>query len=154
VQDEQTGEQVILNDTSRVRAKIVLDDIPSTPTFRLQQMQMLHETAKSLPEEQQAVLVPFLVEMSDMPNKGEVVDQLREMMGLGDEEAKAQAQQAQQAQAEALAKMQQRVQVLEAALTAAKVRKENAAADKLQAETAQIGIQPAEYTEYATSEHQ
>lgn len=146
----EAGEQVILNDTSRVRAKIVLDDIPSTPTFRLQQLQMLNETAKALPPELQAVLVPFLVEMTDMPNKAEVVDLLREKMGMGDEEAKAQAMQQQQAQAEALARAEQRVQVLEAALTAAKVRKENAAADKLQAETAQIGLMPAEYTQFAT----
>ncbi|MBB3010638.1 portal protein [Cupriavidus alkaliphilus] len=146
----EDGQPVKVNDTSRVRAKIVLDDIPSTPTFRLQQLQMLSEVAKALPKEQQAVLVPFLVEMSDMPNKSDVVDQLREMMGLGDEEAKAQAQQAQATQAEQLAKMQQRLQVMEAALTAAKVRKENAAADKLQAETAQIGMMPAEYTQFAT----
>ncbi|NSX14960.1 phage portal protein [Cupriavidus taiwanensis] len=150
VTQNEAGEQVVVNDTGRVRAKIVLDDIPSTPTFRLQQLQMLSEVAKALPKEHQAVLVPFLVEMSDMPNKAVVVDQLREMMGLGDEEAKAQAQQAQAAQAEKIAKLQERLQVMEAAHTAAKVRKENAAADKLQAETAQIGMMPAEYTQFAT----
>lgn len=153
-QDPQTGQPVKINDTSRVRAKVVLDDIPSTPTFKLQQQQMLTEVAKALPPDLQGVLVPFLIAMSDMPNKTEIVDLLKQKLGMADDQAQQAAAQAQQVMAEKMQKMQERLQVMEAALTAAKVRKENAAADKLQAETAQIGMMPAEYTQYATSEHQ
>ena len=47
VQDPETQQVTIKNDTSRVRTKVVLDDVPSTPTFRLQQLQMLTEITKS-----------------------------------------------------------------------------------------------------------
>lgn len=153
VQDQQTGEVVKINDTSRVRAKVVLDDIPSTPTFKLQQQQMMTEIAKALPPELQAVLVPFLVSMSDMPNKTEIVDLLKQKLGMADEEAQAAAAQAQKAMADKMEKMQERIAVLEAAERAATIRLKNAQADQLQAETAQIGIRPAEYETYA-SEHQ
>lgn len=153
VQDPQTGEAVKVNDTSRVRAKVVLDDIPSTPTFKLQQQQMMTEIAKALPPELQAVLVPFLVSMSDMPNKTEIVDLLKQKLGMADEEAQAAAAKAQQAMSEKMEKMQERIAVLEAAEKAATIRLKNAQADKMQAETAQIGMTPAEYTQFAT-EHQ
>ncbi|CAG2132457.1 portal protein [Cupriavidus numazuensis] len=152
-QDPQTGQPVKLNDTSRVRAKVVLDDIPSTPTFKLQQQQMMAEVAKSLPPELQAVLVPFLVSMSDMPNKTEIVDLLKSKLGMADEQAQQAAAQAQAQQAEKMAKLEERNQVLEAALTAAKVRNENAKADNLEAQTAQLGMMPAQYQQYATSEN-
>lgn len=153
VQDQQSGEMVKINDTSRVRAKVVLDDIPSSPTFKLQQQQMMSEIAKSLPPELQAVLVPFLVAMSDMPNKTEIVDLLKQKLGMADEEAQAAAAKAQQAMAQKMQQMQDRLAVLEAADKAASIRFKNAQADKLEAETAQIGIAPAEYTTYATSEN-
>nr|DAN02896.1 MAG TPA: portal protein [Caudoviricetes sp.] len=148
--DPQTGEQTVLNDTSRVRAKVVLDDIPSSPTFRMQQATMLSEVTKGLPPELQAVLVPYLVEHLDMPNKQEVVDQLRQKMGMLDEGQQEQAAQAQAAQQQAMEKMQQRMATLEAALTAAKVREANARADKLEAEAdvvrmPQLESQPSEF---------
>lgn len=153
VQDPQTGQPTKINDTARVRAKVVLDDIPSTPTFKLQQQQMLSEVAKALPPDLQGVLVPFLIAMSDMPNKTEVVDLLKEKLGMADSEAQAAAAQAKQAMDEKMQKMQERLAVLEAADKAAGIRFKNAQADNLEAETAQIGIQPAEYTRYATSEN-
>ncbi|GAI56156.1 unnamed protein product, partial [marine sediment metagenome] len=124
--------------------------IPSSPTFRMQQATMLSEVTKGLPPELQAVLVPYLVEHLDMPNKQEVVDQLRQKMGMLDEGQQEQAAQAQAAQQQAMEKMQQRMATLEAALTAAKVREANARADKLEAEAdvvrmPQLESQPSEF---------
>ncbi|WP_156173857.1 portal protein [Cupriavidus basilensis] len=132
--DPETGQQTVVNDTSRVRAKVVLDDIPSSPTFRVQQGTMLSELAKGLPPQLQAVLVPYLVDYFDIPNKQEVIDQLRQTVGVMDEAQQQQAAQAQAAQQQAMETMQKRMATLEAALTAAKVRSENAKADKLEAE--------------------
>ena len=47
--EQREAEQIILNDVRRVRVKVALDDIPSTPTYRLQQLQMMTEITKSLP---------------------------------------------------------------------------------------------------------
>lgn len=152
--DPQTGQQVVVNDTTRVRAKVVLDDIPSTPTFRLQQAQMLTQLSQGLPPELQAVLIPYLVERFDLPNKAELVDELRQKLGFMDPEAQAQAAQAQQAAAEQQRQMAMRTATLQAAERASKVRLTNAQADNLEATTAQLGLTPAEYTQYATSEQQ
>ncbi|UJP04428.1 MAG: phage portal protein [Nitrosomonas sp.] len=67
--DNGTGQHIILNDVSRVKTKVVLDDIPSTPTFRAQQFQMLTEITKSLPENLQGLLLDFVLEASDMPKR-------------------------------------------------------------------------------------
>lgn len=152
--DEQTGQPTVINDTSRVRAKVVLDDIPSSPTFRLQQGQMLTQLTQGLPKELQAVLVPFLVEQMDMPNKAQIVDELRQRLGLLDEAAQEEAAKAKAQQEQEMQTMQKRLATLEAADTAAGIRFKNAQADKLEAETAQIGMKPAEYTQFATSEQQ
>lgn len=127
--DEQTGQQIIVNDVSAVRAKVVLDDIPSTPTYRMQQLQMMTEITKSLPPNLQAAVIDFVIEATDMPKRHEMADRLRAVIGIQDPEQQAQAAQAQQA---AQAKEQDKANkmfVLDAALKAGQIRKVNNEAD-------------------------
>ena len=140
--DEQTGEQIILNNVAKVKAKVVLDDVPSTPTYRMQQLQMITELTKSLPPNLQAAVIDFVVEATDMPKRHEMAERLRVAAGIQDPEAMAQAQQAQQQAQQAQMQQQQdaikaeqehlaKLDALKAAETAANIRNLNARTDQI-----------------------
>jgi hypothetical protein len=74
---------VIRNDIATAAVKVVLEDIPATPTFRAQQLASFTELVQSAPPEYQAVLYPAMVELSDVPNRHQLADQLRQVAGLG-----------------------------------------------------------------------
>lgn len=46
-------------------------------SFRVQQLNSLSEAIKSLPPEAQQVMMPFLIDLMDLPRKKEVVQALR-----------------------------------------------------------------------------
>lgn len=126
VQDPATGQATIQNDISGISPKVTLDDIPSTPTFRLQQLQMLTEMTKGLPPQLQAQIIDFVVAATDLPNRQEIVDRLRSSLGIltpQQQQQKMQAQEAAQQQQQAVAG---KMQVLEAAKIASEVRENNA----------------------------
>lgn len=128
--DEATGQQTIMNNVASVRAKVVLDDIPSTPTYRMQQLQMLSEIVKSLPPELQGLMVDHVIESTDLPQRHELADRLRSAIGVKDpKQQQAEAQAAAAAQA-AATDQQNKLMVLEAAEKAARIRKTSAEADR------------------------
>lgn len=101
VVDPETGEQVMQHSVAKVKSKIVLDDVPSTPTYKMQQLQMLTEITKSLPPQLQAQMIDFVIEATDMPKRHELADRLRAAAGIQDpKQQKEAAAQQQQAQAE------------------------------------------------------
>jgi hypothetical protein len=141
-QDPETGEMVMVNDVAKVKAKIVLDDISSTPTYRTQTLQMLTEITKSLPPQTQGLVMDFIIEATDLPKRHALADRLRSAMGIQDpEQMQAAAAQAQQAQAKAQA-IQEKTFVLDAAERAARIRKLNAEAEKVQTEAVNAKYQP------------
>lgn len=96
VVDEQTGQVGVNNDVSTIRAKVTLTDIPSTASFKAQQLSILSEVAKSLPPQMQAVFVPAMIMLTDAPDKDELAEEIRKMAGLGkklSDEEQAQADQ-------------------------------------------------------------
>lgn len=140
--DQETGQQVILGDVAKVKAKVVLDDVPSTPTYKMQQLQMLTEITKSLPPELQGQVIDFVIEATDMPKRHELADRLRAAAGIQDpEQQKAQAAAQQQAQAEQQ-DMAKKMFVLDAALKASEIRKTNAEADRATAQAEQARLPP------------
>lgn len=143
-QDPESGQVVMLNDVSKLKAKIVLDDIPSTPTYRMQLSQAMSEIIKSLPPNMQAVLAPDWIESTDMPNRHDIADKLRNAGGIQDEEQQKQAQEAQQGVMKQQQDIAQKTFVLDSAVKAADVRKLNAEADLAEARAQQLRIpQPA-----------
>jgi len=140
--DPDTGQQIIVNNVAKVKAKIVLDDVPSTPTYRMQQLQMLTEITKSLPPQLQGFVIDFVIEATDMPKRHQLADRLRAAVGIQDpEQQKAAAAQQQQAQAMAQ-DMQHKTFVLDAAERAARIRKLNAEAEKVQGEALRAKYEP------------
>jgi hypothetical protein len=126
-QDPQTGQIVTINDVAKVKAKVVLDDVPSTPTYRMQQLQMLTEITKSLPPQLQGYVIDFVVEATDMPKRHDLADRLRTAVGIQDPEQQAAAAQ-QQAQ---IAQMQMQMAQAE---QEAKIKETLARAEKTMAE--------------------
>lgn len=72
----------LTNDVQRAMVKVALEDVPSTPTYRAQQLMLLSEMTKALPEQVQAFVVPFILESSEMPHRREVADQIRKALGI------------------------------------------------------------------------
>jgi hypothetical protein len=125
--DPQTGQPALINDVSKVKAKIVLDDVPSTPTYRMQQLQMLTEITKSLPPQLQGYVMDFIIEATDMPKRHELADRLRAVVGIhSPEEQQAAAQQQQQ--------LQQHEMQLQTQERQAKIQETMAKAQKLMAD--------------------
>ena len=57
--------------------------MPATPTFRAQQLQSFSQIVTAAPPQFQAVLYPAMLELSDVPNRHEIADQLRKLIGTG-----------------------------------------------------------------------
>lgn len=129
--DEETGQPVIKNDVRKIRAKVVLDDVPSTPTYRMQQLQMISEIVKSLPPQLQGAVMDFVIEATDMPNRHKIADRIRMVSGIKDEDQANQEAQAMAQQAQMQAEMQGKLSALQAAETAAKIRKLNAEVERI-----------------------
>ena len=140
--DEQTGQPTVMNDVARVKAKVVLDDVPSSPTYRMQQLQMLTEITKSLPPQLQGFVVDFVIEATDMPGRHALADRLRAAVGIQDPEQQAAAQQAQAQQAQDQKAMQDKLLVLDAAERGARIRKLNAEAERATGQAQQTQQQP------------
>lgn len=136
-QDPETGEIIVVNDVSRLRARIVLDDVKSTPTYRMQVMTQLAEITKSLPPEAQGAMADLWVEASDLPGKQLVVDRLRTILNLPDDspQGKQRAQQAAQEQKQ----QQQTMYQLEVETKTALIKKTLADAENAHA-TAQMNL--------------
>lgn len=129
---------VIENDVATAMVKVVLEDIPATPTYRAQQLQAFTQIAQNALPAYQAVLYPIMIELSDIPNRHEVADQLRKVGGvpgpMTPEQEAVEQQKAQQAE-----QIQQQIIALEMQLKQAQIAKEQAAAMKLQAEAQRLG---------------
>ena len=74
---DEAGYPYLSNDLQRTRLMVTLEDVPSTASFRGQQLQAMSETIKSLPAQYQAAAMPFLASLMDVPFKRELVESLR-----------------------------------------------------------------------------
>lgn len=83
IQNPETGAVEILNDVSATTVKVALEDTPSTPSYRAQQLQMLGQVIQSMPPEAQALMAPSYLEMTELEDRHELADQMRKMLGVG-----------------------------------------------------------------------
>ena len=77
--DPSTGFTYLSNDLQRTRLKVSLEDVPSTSSYRAQQLSSLSEAIKSLPPQYQAAVLPFLISLMDVPFKEDVVKSVKEV---------------------------------------------------------------------------
>lgn len=74
---DEMGIQYLSNDVQRTRLKMALSDVPSTSSFRSQQLMALSEVVKSLPPPMQAIVVPFVLALTDIPNRDDIVKAIK-----------------------------------------------------------------------------
>ena len=107
--DPETGQPTIINDVSKANVVVALDDVQQSATFRQQQYSQLVELTKSLPPQVQGLIVDFVIEASDQPNKKKMADRIRKATGIQDSEDQQnpQVQQAMAQMQEQQAQLQQ-----------------------------------------------
>ncbi|WP_375592289.1 hypothetical protein [Chitiniphilus eburneus] len=99
--DPDTGVQYLDNDVERIRLKVGLEDVPSTPTFRAQQLGAMSEAFKSMPPQYQRVMFPFLLVLMDVPNQRAIIEAIQQ---AGQQETPEQVEQQMQAAIERVKK--------------------------------------------------
>lgn len=75
--DPTSGIQYLNNDIERTKLKVVLDEVPSTPTYRAQQLTVMGEAYKSMPAQYQVVMLPYLLNLMDIPDKRAVIEAIK-----------------------------------------------------------------------------
>lgn len=74
---DERGYPYLSNDLQRTRLKVSLEDVPSTNSYRGQQLNAMSEAVKAMPPQYQAAVLPFLVSLMDVPFKRDVVEAIR-----------------------------------------------------------------------------
>jgi hypothetical protein len=77
VERAAAGYAYLSNDLQRTRLMVSLEDVPSSPSYRGQQLNVLGEAVKSLPPQYQAAALPFLVSLMDVPFQRDLVEAIR-----------------------------------------------------------------------------
>jgi hypothetical protein len=76
-EQDEGGNTYLSNDLQRTRLKVGLEEVPSTTTFRGQQLSSLSEAVKSLPEQYKAAIMPFMISLMEVPFKADVIKALK-----------------------------------------------------------------------------
>lgn len=139
----QDASQVRTNDVVRTKTRVILEDVPNTPSYRAQQTRDLQELTKALPPEIQAAIIDMVIEGMDHPRKEEVADRIRGITGMGkkpekmsDEERAAAEEQA--AFSKQMQELQLREQIAKTALAENNAELAEAKTEKTLAETAKL----------------
>ena len=74
----EDGIRYLNNDVERTVLKVQLQEVPSSPTHRTQQMIALSEAYKAAPPELQRIIMPYLMNLMDVPNKEDIIKAMRE----------------------------------------------------------------------------
>lgn len=75
--DPDTGIKYLTNDVERIKLIVAMNDVPSTPSFRTQQLAAMSEAFKSMPQEFQVVALPHLLSLMDVPNRDELIEDIK-----------------------------------------------------------------------------
>lgn len=135
---DAAGYAYLSNDVRRTRMKVALEDVPSSSSYRSQQLQAMTEAIKPLPAEYLAAAIPFLASLMDVPFKRQMVEAFR---NVGQQPTPEQVEQEKQAaiqQALKDAGIELKVRELEI-----KERKADSEIKGLDAKAVQIGVQAA-----------
>lgn len=98
------GIEALQNNVASAKLKVTLDDVPSSATFRQQQFDRIAEIIGSIQKvnpEAAFRLLDLLVDASDVPNKQEFVDRIREILGMASDPESMTPEQQAEAQAKA-----------------------------------------------------
>ncbi|OWY39346.1 hypothetical protein CEK28_08480 [Xenophilus sp. AP218F] len=112
------------------RADFVIDEAPYSASYRQAMVETLGALLQRMPPDVAAVMLPMMIEMMDLPNRDEVVKQIRAKLGIPDPKSKddpaQQAAEAAAARQQAMAEKQAQLALDKMALELDKARIENA----------------------------
>ena len=74
---DEAGYTYLSNDLQRTRLMVGLEDVPSSPTYRGQQLNVMSEVVKAMPPQFQAVAFPLMASLMDVPFKRELTEALQ-----------------------------------------------------------------------------
>ena len=131
VADARSGERRLDNALTLLKTRVELTDVPASPTYRAHMLNNLMELTKSLQPDQQALIIPMVIEATDLPQRDEIANLLRSAAGRGDDPLEVLKRERDQALSQ-----QQRDQELQE--QRAKTEETQAKTEKLQAETQAI----------------
>lgn len=134
---DERGMRYKENDVQVAPVRVALQDVPSTPTYRAQQFAQMSEILKSMPPQYQALLIPFVIEMTDFAHRKEIAEFLRRQAGIVQDPDSPEVQQANQQQAQ----MQQAQLEAQMQDAQSKVAERQARAQKLMAEAQKLQVQ-------------
>lgn len=77
--DPDSGIEYLDNDVERTKLKVTLSDVPSTASFRTQQLAAMSEAFKSAPPEYQKIMMPHLFALMDVPNREDIIKAIKEI---------------------------------------------------------------------------
>jgi len=133
--DPETGQTYLSNDISKTRLMVSLEDVPSTNSYRGQQLNALSEVTKALPEKYMVPAIPHMLSLMDIPNKKKFIEDIKAVdQQQSPEEIQQQIEQAIQ---DALVKAGNDIKLRELEL---KERKADSEVKKIDAESVQIGV--------------
>jgi len=135
----QDGTNQLDNSVQKARLKVSLSDVPSTASYRAQRLQMLTQITQSLPPQLQTLILKFVMNATDLPERAEIIKAINKFNGEAmPEEPKneQEAQAMQQAAQEATAVKQMQLQDAQLNLAT-----KDATVKKLQAEAAKINAE-------------
>lgn len=136
--DPETGQVYLSNDISKTRLMVSLEDVPSTNSYRGQQLNALSEVTKALPEKYMVPAIPHMLSLMDIPNKKKFIEDIKAVdQQQSPEEIQQQIEQAIQ---DALVKAGNDIKLRELEL---KERKADSEVKKIDAESVSIGVQAA-----------
>jgi len=135
---DEMGYPYVSNDVQRIRLKVVLDDVPSSTTFREQQLNALSEITKSLSAEIQTAVLPYVMALTDIPFKKDIIESIRQATQAQTPEQIE--QQIQEEVKQALAQAGNDIKLRELEL---KERKATSEIKEIDARSVQIGVQAA-----------
>ncbi|OLU22964.1 hypothetical protein BVH03_22200 [Pseudomonas sp. PA15(2017)] len=137
-EQDPAGYTYLSNDLQRTRLKVALEDVPSTNSYRGQQLSALSEAVKSLPPQYQAAVLPFLVSLMDVPFRRDVVEAIR---AASQQESPEQIEQRIKKEVQdALARSGTEAKMREIDI---KERKSDAEIEQIRAQSVQLGVQAA-----------
>lgn len=135
---DEAGYPYLSNDLQRTRLMVGLEDVPSSQTYRGQQLNVMSEVVKSMPPQFQAVAFPLMASLMDVPFKRELVEALQ---AAGSQETpEAVEKRIQEAVAQALKDAGNELKARELDM---KERKTDAEIQQIMAQAVQIGVQAA-----------
>lgn len=135
---DEAGYAYLSNDVRRTRMKVALEDVPSSSSYRSQQLHAMTEAIKPLPSEYLAAAIPFLASLMDVPFKRQMVEAFR---NVGQQPTPEQIeQQIEEAKQQALRDAGIELKARELAI---KERKADSEIRGIDAKSVQVGVQAA-----------